>query len=417
MVRRHNQAAEAGDAALAAARVAAAGDPFAALSGLLGGASGAGTHASLGSGADIASLASLGMFAPAALAQSHAALLGGVAPGGAGPGPAADLAALARASAPGGAEPPGSSEMAGAGAAWDLVAAKTRGDDSATAAAGGAASGGGAPPPALSVDAALRALGGGHSLARAAQAHAQNMHALSVLYQASQASQASQALQSALNPALSPALAQLGALGGSLGPDATRLHTPQSPYAGGLGPGAGFPGGLAALARAGPGSSPLGNLSALHALGVLSWLSGGASAPAAGVSAPAPNAEARAPPAPGEGANDGDAPGDDEARARVDVARVPTTVGKASEPTRSGDEGALDAPSTAATGRTGSLSKETATARDGCAKAEPEPEPPTRASRVNPFGEEPEGYSLVHAAKRAKRDAIAVATDAEAKAE
>jgi hypothetical protein len=46
------------------------------------------------------------------------------------------------------------------------------------------------------------------------------------------------------------------------------------------------------------------------------------------------------------------------------------------------------------------------------------PSPPARAPRENPFGAESEGYSLVHAAKRAKRDAIAVAganhVDAEA---
>ena len=46
------------------------------------------------------------------------------------------------------------------------------------------------------------------------------------------------------------------------------------------------------------------------------------------------------------------------------------------------------------------------------------PSPPARAPRENPFGAEPEGYSLVHAAKRAKRDAIAIAVanhpDAEA---
>jgi hypothetical protein len=46
------------------------------------------------------------------------------------------------------------------------------------------------------------------------------------------------------------------------------------------------------------------------------------------------------------------------------------------------------------------------------------PSPPARVPRENPFGAESEGYSLVHAAKRAKRDAIAVAganhVDAEA---
>ena len=45
-----------------------------------------------------------------------------------------------------------------------------------------------------------------------------------------------------------------------------------------------------------------------------------------------------------------------------------------------------------------------------------------RMPKANPFGTEPEGYSLVHAAKRARRDASAAAAaadaaDAEAEAE
>ena len=54
-------------------------------------------------------------------------------------------------------------------------------------------------------------------------------------------------------------------------------------------------------------------------------------------------------------------------------------------------------------------------------KREP-PSPPMRMPKANPFGTEPEGYSLVHAAKRARRDASAAAAaadaaDAEAEAE
>ena len=107
MGRRQKQAAEVGDAlvtsardaALAAARAGGAVGPFAALSGLMGGV---GAPAALGAGVDFAALAALGLYAPAALAQSRAALLGGA---GVGPAPApgssaADVAALARARAP-----------------------------------------------------------------------------------------------------------------------------------------------------------------------------------------------------------------------------------------------------------------------------------------------------------------------------
>ena len=141
-------------------------------------------------------------------------------------------------------------------------------------------------------------------------------------------------------------------------------------YAGGLGAGI-------AGAHTGLG----GTLSALHALGVLGGL-------------------------PGAAAGLGSVP----ARAQAPRANdAPPCASDSEAPPRS-------APPVAAEkkggGATGTLK---ASLGENLRKS---PEPPARAPSANPFGAEPEGYSLVHAAKRAKRDAIAVAganhVDAEA---
>ena len=182
------------------------------------------------------------------------------------------------------------------------------------------------------------------------------------------------------------------ALPGAPGPIPTlsglaQLDALRAAYAGGLG--AGFSG-----AHTGLG----GTLSALHALGVLGGLPGAAaglgSVPARAQSprandAPPRASDSEAPPrsAPAEGAS-------------KDAARSDTPPGVS--------ERAASEPPVAAEkkggGATGTLK---ASLGENLRKS---PEPPARAPSANPFGAEPEGYSLVHAAKRARRDAIAVAS-------
>ena len=422
MGRRQKQAAEVGDAlvtsardaALAAARAGRAVGPFAALSGLMGGV---GAPAALGAGVDFAALAALGLYAPAALAQSRAALLGGA---GVGPAPApgssaADVAALARAmaenataSAPGGAKPPGASESAtppgasesaGAGAAWGKVAAETK---------GGAAAEGSL--------AALRALGGDLTLQHAAEAQAKSLQALSAL-----------AAQRPAPPALPvPGLSGFAGLG-ALAAAGNLSALQAAAYAGGLGGGAGFPG----LGGGVPGPA-LSNISALHALSVLGGLPGAAAA-----AAPPPGSAA---------ASDAGTLIALEAmmkRAQNDPASGSKTAAEEETVSPSGLDLDSSRPLSSAKREVVRVSpprdeKETngASARQSNAgvlkasalpvaakdedalEARRSPSPPERVPRKNPFGAEPEGYSLVHAAKRAKRDAIAVAggnhVDAEA---
>ena len=176
MGRRQKQAAEVEDAALAAARSAAlaaaqggaaAGGPFAALSGLMGAAvCGAAGASAFSAGAHLralGALGALGLFAPPTAAQiTHESAANGPPAAGAGAGAAglagvapapgfsaADVATLMHAMAPGVSapaltpEPPGASESAGAGAAWGLVAAETRGGGLGANAGGGASQQGG----------------------------------------------------------------------------------------------------------------------------------------------------------------------------------------------------------------------------------------------------------------------------------
>jgi hypothetical protein len=424
MGRRQKQAAEMGDAlvtsardaALAAARAGGAVGPFAALSGLMGGV---GAPAALGAGVDFAALAALGLYAPAALAQSRAALLGGA---GVGPAPApgfsaADVAALARAmaenataSAPGGAKPPGASESAtppgasesaGAGAAWGKVAAETK---------GGAAAEGSL--------AALRALGGDLTLQHAAEAQAKSLQALSAL-----------AAQRPAPPALPvPGLSGFAGLG-ALAAAGNLSALQAAAYAGGLGGGAGFPG----LGGGVPGPA-LSNISALHALSVLGGLPGAAAA-------------AAVPPPGSAAASDAGTLRALEAmmkRAQNDPASLPSKTAAESEtvspsgldldssrPLSSAKREVVHASpprdekeTNGASARQSNAGLLKASALSFAAKdvdalaARRSPSPPARVPRENPFGAESEGYSLVHAAKRAKRDAIAVAganhVDAEA---
>ena len=143
-------------------------------------------------------------------------------------------------------------------------------------------------------------------------------------------------------------------------------------------------------------------MSALHALGVLGGLPGAAaglgSVPARAQSprasdAPPRASDSEAPPrsAPAEGASK------DAAPSRSDT-----------PPEGASKDAAPSEPPVAAEkkggGATGTLK---ASLGENLRKS---PEPPARAPRANPFGAEPEGYSLVHAAKRARRDAIAVAS-------
>ena len=224
----------------------------------------------------------------------------------------------------------------------------------------------------------LRALGAGHTLPHTAHAHALNLQALSALV--------SPPGTSALPGAPGP----IPALSGLAQSDALRAA-----YAGGLG--AGFLNG-----RLGAGVSDAhtglgGTMSALHALGVLGGFPGAAaglgSVPARALSPRANDAlprasDSKAPPrsAPAEGASKDTAPSDAETASEPPVA----------DEKKGG-------------GATGTLKASLGALRS--------PEPPARAPTANPFGAEPEGYSLVHAAKRARRDAIAVASLPGAEAE
>ena len=224
-----------------------------------------------------------------------------------------------------------------------------------------------APAPAVSL-AALRALGAGHTLPHAAHAHALNLQALSAL----------------VNPP------GTSALPGAPGPIPTlsglaQLDALRAAYAGGLG--AGFSNGTLGAGVSGAHTGLGGTMSALHALGVLGGLPGAAaglgSVPARAQSPlerrPPRASDSEAPPrsAPAEGAS-------------KDAARSDTPPPVAAEKKGGGATGTLKA----------SLGE----------NLRKSPEPPARAPRANPFGAEPEGYSLVHAAKRARRDAIAVAS-------
>ena len=423
MGRRQKQAAEVGDAlvtsardaALAAARAGGAVGPFAALSGLMGGV---GAPAALGAGVDFAALAALGLYAPAALAQSRAALLGGA---GVGPAPApgfsaADVAALARAmaenataSAPGGAKPPGASESAtlpgasesaGAGVAWGKVAAETK---------GGAAAEGSL--------AALRALGGDLTLQHAAEAQAKSLQALSAL-----------AAQRPAPPALPvPGLSGFAGLG-ALAAAGNLSALQAAAYAGGLGGGAGFPG----LGGGVPGPA-LSNISALHALSVLGGLPGAAAAaapPPPGSAAASDAGTLRALEAMMARAQNDPASGSKTAAEEETVSPSGLDL-DSSRPLSSAKQEVVHAfpprdekETNGASARQSNAGLLKASALPVVAKdvdalaARRSPSPPARAPRKNPFGAEPEGYSLVHAAKRAKRDAIAVAggnhVDAEA---
>ena len=414
MGRRQKQAAEVGDAlvtsardaVVAAARAGGAVGPFAALSGLMGGV---GAPAALGAGVNFAALAALGLYAPAALAQSRAALLGGA---GVGPAPApgfsaADVAALARAmaenataSAPGGAKPPGASESAGAGAAWGKVAAEIK---------GGAAAEGSL--------AALRALGGDLTLQHAAEAQAKSLQALSAL-----------AAQRPAPPALPvPGLSGFAGFG-ALAAAGNLSALQAAAYAGGLGGGAGFPG----LGGGVPGPA-LSNISALHALSVLGGLPGAAAAAAApppGSAAASDAGTLRALEAMMARAQNDPASGSKTAAEEETVSPSGLDL-DSSRPLSSAKQEVVHAfpprdekETNGASARQSNAGLLKASALSVAAKdkdalaARRSPSPPARAPRENPFGAKSEGYSLVHAAKRAKRDAIAVAganhVDAEA---
>jgi hypothetical protein len=414
MGRRQKQAAEVGDAlvtsardaVVAAARAGGAVGPFAALSGLMGGV---GAPAALGAGVNFAALAALGLYAPAALAQSRAALLGGAGVGQA-PVPgfsAADVAALARAmaenataSAPGGAKPPGASESAGAGAAWGKVAAEIK---------GGAAAEGSL--------AALRALGGDLTLQHAAEAQAKSLQALSAL-----------AAQRPAPPALPvPGLSGFAGFG-ALAAAGNLSALQAAAYAGGLGGGAGFPG----LGGGVPGPA-LSNISALHALSVLGGLPGAAAAAAApppGSAAASDAGTLRALEAMMARAQNDPASGSKTAAEEETVSPSGLDL-DSSRPLSSAKQEVVHAfpprdekETNGASARQSNAGLLKASALSVAAKdkdalaARRSPSPPARAPRENPFGAKSEGYSLVHAAKRAKRDAIAVAganhVDAEA---
>ena len=414
MGRRQKQAAEVGDAlvtsardaVVAAARAGGAVGPFAALSGLMGGV---GAPAALGAGVNFAALAALGLYAPAALAQSRAALLGGAGVGQA-PVPgfsAADVAALARAmaenataSAPGGAKPPGASESAGAGAAWRKVAAEIK---------GGAAAEGSL--------AALRALGGDLTLQHAAEAQAKSLQALSAL-----------AAQRPAPPALPvPGLSGFAGFG-ALAAAGNLSALQAAAYAGGLGGGAGFPG----LGGGVPGPA-LSNISALHALSVLGGLPGAAAAAAApppGSAAASDAGTLRALEAMMARAQNDPASGSKTAAEEETVSPSGLDL-DSSRPLSSAKQEVVHAfpprdekETNGASARQSNAGLLKASALSVAAKdkdalaARRSPSPPARAPRENPFGAKSEGYSLVHAAKRAKRDAIAVAganhVDAEA---